>query len=87
MALKISDEHMAVLRKYVAPLYDGKTRGYYADIGLNETRYRWDMFWLAKNRHREVLTKMMDEFYCYANDTHLESALKKLELESREVRG
>jgi protoheme ferro-lyase len=42
-------------------------------------RLRWDMFWAIP---KEVRDPLMDRIYTYANDTHLDTALKRASKES-----
>lgn len=48
----------------------------YEDAGLTLRRACFDVFWTV-NKHSEEVRNMMPEFYKYANDDHLFSALKQ----------
>lgn len=40
-----------------------------------DTRFRWDLFWFIKQDERNSIMK---QIYDYADDTHLNTALKKI---------
>lgn len=76
--LKITSDHYAALRSFLAPLASRipahreavRASGKFQDL---ETRVRWDWFYAA------VPSKWVcDELYPYLNDTHIESALRNL---------
>lgn len=54
----------------------------YAEGGLSDRRTHFDLFWWVNRRAPEV-GSMMTEFYQYANDDHLYTALKALVKELR----
>lgn len=48
----------------------------YAQHGLTECRMHFDLFWWVNRRAN--LKDLMKEFYRYANDNHLHTALKAI---------
>lgn len=53
----------------------------YAQAGLSECRMHFDLFWWVNRR--ADLKGLMKEFYMYANDDHLHTALKAIVKEIR----
>lgn len=47
----------------------------YREQGLSDKRYRWDCLWYSSGKLR---TEWFDRVYQYANDTHIDSALRKI---------
>ena len=72
--MKITARHYDVLRTAIesSPVY-GALLDYRAQ-GLSDTRYRWDCLWAVHNSLRE----WFDQVYQYANDGHIDTALRKI---------
>jgi hypothetical protein len=88
--MKIKPEHLEQLRQAIdaacgtiLPGYAAKIREEYAakfkpeDKRDAEKRIRWDALWCAQ-RTKALPEKFFDEVYKYANDEHLDTALKKV---------
>ena len=50
----------------------------YINDSLTPRRMHFDLFWWVKRRTPEVINELMHEFYKYANDEHLHTALKSV---------
>jgi hypothetical protein len=47
----------------------------YRKAGLSDKRYRWDCFWaIEREQRREWVTRI----YKFANDDHIDTALRKI---------
>lgn len=84
MALKISPEHIQILREAMQPFLNRTTAEVYADAGLSEKRYRWDAFWSAC-KHTPTLNDTVREIYKTCDDTHLDSVFRMLAKERADV--
>jgi ubiquinone biosynthesis protein COQ9 len=71
--MKITQEHLDQLRALVAPLDTAQNRKAYRSAGLSAMRYRWDLLWAAK-----APRELWDAMYRYANDTHIDTALRRI---------
>lgn len=80
--MKITAEHLGLLRTLVAPLDSDETRAAYvagdfprAGVvrGL-DMRYRWDLFHAATRGQGAVV----DTLYAYLTDKHIDTALRSL---------
>ncbi len=47
----------------------------YCELGLSTGRWMWDCVWEIPQGYRN---QFFDEVYQYANDTHIETALRKI---------
>lgn len=83
--LKVSEEHIAILREATAPFMNKDTQEVYAESGLSFTRYIWDALWSARRRSQTV-KDTLDAIYKYADDTHITSVLRMLAKEREDVR-
>lgn len=83
--MKIKPEHIAKLREYLAPFYNKDTQQVYADAGLSVTRYRWDALWAARRHNMQAVGDLITEIYKYANDTHIDTVLRMLANERKDV--
>lgn len=82
--LKVTEEHIQVLREELAPFLNGTTQAVYAEEGLSRTRYIWDALWSARRRSQRV-RDTLDAIYTYGNDTHINSVLDMLAKERAHV--
>lgn len=85
--MKIKDEHYATLKALIVsslePMGDPKAvMRHHVDIyeAAERTKrtMRFDLFWHTNRVKREEMKPLMSEFYRYANDDHLETALKAI---------
>ena len=79
--MKITNEHYQVIKQALAELpkdkvlehaQNVKNAGKFKDFGL---RMRWDLLWASKIGKGDN-SFMMDTIYPYANDEHIDTALK-----------
>lgn len=78
--LKIRPEHVKALREAIKPLASVELFQEYRKRDLTHRRYRWDLVWKSG-------FNVCDLIYPYANDTHLDSALRFLVLEDGSILG
>jgi hypothetical protein len=74
--MKIKPEHYAYMRDAMARVLkdnQGISAASYAAQGLTDRRFRWDLFWAAK-----LSQWVSDNVYKYANDAHLDTALRAI---------
>ncbi len=79
--LKIYPEHLELMRSRIVPLDTRERRQRYVDGDFQfadkvknlAMRYRWDLYWEAFPG--AALSKVI---YLYANDTHIDSALRHI---------
>lgn len=76
--LKITKEHLALLEEMVEAAKSRPTflpLEQYLAAGLTAKRWRWDLVWASpvETRHR-----FFDSVYIYANDDHVDSALRQI---------
>jgi len=84
-AMKVKPEHIEALRTALRPFLNKDTARVYADAGLSPTRYRWDALWSARKLRGEDVGDLITEIYQYANDTHIDTVLKMLAEERKDV--
>jgi len=72
--MKITVEHYDALRIAIesSPVYPRLLD--YRARGLSDKRYRWDCIWAVHNG----LRSWFGEVYQYANDDHIDTALRKI---------
>jgi hypothetical protein len=73
--MKIKPEHYArivEILKAALVKHPDCTRAGYEAVGMSAERHRWDLF-----RAGGGIKFLCDEVYDYANDTHINNALKK----------
>lgn len=78
--MKIKLEHYNVLKSIIGS-FDRELVLAYKALALKlgedpERRFRWDLFTFARRSGTEKL--MIEDIYKYANDTHLDTALKRI---------
>lgn len=73
--MKIKAEHLSLLQSLVAPLDTPALREEYRAAGLSPMRYRWDLLFRVPYHARFPL---IDAMYQYANDTHIDTALRHI---------
>lgn len=71
--MKMKPEHFAILQDAVAKLDTADKRKAYAARGLSARRYRWDLLYASG-----VLEAMSQPLYLYLNDSHIDTALRKI---------
>ena len=80
MALKMTPEHYDILKNGIAatvtanPEYVTKAVAH----GFSTTRIRWDLFWASTFNGQSAELWMTKTLYPYLNDTHIDSALRKI---------
>lgn len=79
--MKITPEHYAALKGMLSQYsHDNREQvlAYKAfKLGKDpEKRFRWDLFTFARRSGAEKI--VMDDIYRYANDNHLDTALKRI---------
>jgi hypothetical protein len=79
--MKITPEDYAVLEKAVRRTLSqtGLTLDNYTSLGLSAKRYRWDMLEKSGIKIGDGKCKHGDvNIYAYANDTHIDTALRRI---------
>ena len=76
--MKIKPEHYNVLKSIISAFDRDKVLAYKAlKLGKDpERRFRWDLFTFARRSGTEKF--MIEDIYKYANDTHLDTALRAI---------
>lgn len=73
---KLTPDHFAHLRAVIREAQakqPTETRAKYEEVGMNAQRHRWDLFHCSK-----VVRYVCDHIYPYANDTHIDAALRAI---------
>lgn len=72
--MKITNEHFLELKIAVesSPVYPELMD--YRARGLSDMRYRWDCVWAVHSS----LKQWFDQVYQYANDDHIDTALRRI---------
>lgn len=71
--MKIQPEHFEVLKSAIK-IHDTEFhRERYKAAGLSDRRYQWDVL-----RHAGCMPFVCDTLYKYLDDSHIESALRKI---------
>lgn len=79
MQLKITPEHYEHLQKVITPLDTRARRTAYKAAGLTAMRYRWDLLRMATTTpYTPPMKWVCDNLYPYLDDTHIDSALRKI---------
>ena len=76
--MKIKPEHYNVLKSIISA-FDREQVLAYKSLKLGkdpEKRFRWDLFYCARRSGTEKF--MIEDIYKYANDTHLDTALRAI---------
>jgi hypothetical protein len=76
--MKIKPAHFDVLRTAVAQLDTSFHRERYKAAELSDKRYRWDLLYHAQRKNIVPEHFVCDTLYIYANDDHLDTALRRL---------
>lgn len=84
-AMKVKPEHIEKLRTYIHPFLSKEEAEAYAAHGLSPMRYRWDAFWRAKQKNKTEMQELIDELYTYVNDDHIDTVLRMLANERKDV--
>ena len=79
--MKIKPEHYATLKGMLSQYSHDNRDAVLAYKALKlgkdpERRFRWDLFTFARRSGAEKI--VMDDIYRYANDTHLDTALRAI---------
>lgn len=76
--MKIKAEHYAALKSIIGSFNREQVLAYKAlKLGKDpERRFRWDLFTFARRSGAEKIA--LEDIYRYANDTHLDTALKRI---------
>jgi hypothetical protein len=79
--MKIKQEHFDYLKKVIEP-HDGQFhRSRYIEAGYTDKQYRWDLLRYAlkqANPDQPSTHWVCDNLYSYMNDTHIDTALRKI---------
>lgn len=73
--MKIKPEHYNHLKNMVTSSRVFPELMDYRERGLSDMRYRWDCLWSINYADRAT---WFDEVYEYANDEHIDTALRKI---------
>jgi hypothetical protein len=73
--MKITAQHYNCLENAITPIMQKTPLANYLEKGLTEKRWRWDLLW---NWDREARTAWVEEVYTYCDDTHIDTALRKI---------
>lgn len=75
--MKMLPEHFDELKMLIECIDTPDRRVMYEAFGItyDSTRYRWDCVWAVP---REARTPLFDRIYAYADDTHIDTALKRI---------
>ncbi len=76
--MKIKPEHLALMRAAFATLDTDFYRSRYVAAGLTTRRFAWDCLHAAQQRGLLPARFVIDTLYQYANDDHIDTALRKL---------
>lgn len=78
--MKMSDEHYKLVEDACTSVlhfaHDAKQR--YKDDGLSDKRFRWDVLHASTINGKKSMYFITDELYPYLNDTHIDTALRKM---------
>lgn len=79
--MKIKAEHYATLKRMLGQYSHDNREALLAHKALKlgkdpEKRFRWDLFYCARMSGTEKF--MIEDIYKYANDTHLDTALRAI---------
>jgi hypothetical protein len=80
--MKITPDHYGTLHTAITRVRAAKLipeRNYYVLQNLTAKRWRWDLLWLAK-REGYLPDRFIDTIYSYANDDHIDTALRRITL-------
>jgi len=92
--MKMKQEHYDALKEQISLFLDKVKQEHgrsfidlhmdYIEQGLSEKRFRWDLWYVSSNNRPP---DFIDELYEYINDTHIETALKRIvkELTEEEI--
>ena len=78
--MKMSREHFEYLESRLARWYTPARLGAYNMKGWSHTRYLHDALY-----NEDLSIWICDNLYGYLNDSHIETALRKIDRKSREV--
>lgn len=81
--MKMSAEHVEILRDAITPHDTAEIRQAYRDGNFpradacknRDARYRWDLFWHAHHRHGSTIAPVLDAGY---KDAHIDTALRSI---------
>ena len=76
--MKIRPEHLKYLSDILKPLDTVEMRNTYRASHLTPRRYRWDLTYSKEARALGVSQWISDNIYQYANDDHLDTALRAI---------
>jgi len=73
--MKIRPEHYEYMRAACATVIaeHPELKSMYTDSGLSDMRFRWDLA-----RRAGLMTWICDNLYSYANDDHIDTALRRI---------
>lgn len=77
--MKIKPEHYEIMRTAILANSRAPTWPQYQACGLSEKRWRWDLCYAARLPDGSSLNAWMcREVYPYANDEHIDTALRRI---------
>jgi hypothetical protein len=76
--VKIRPEHLKHLSDILKPLDTQEMRDTYRTSGLTPRRYRWDLTYSKEARAHDLSNWLCKNIYPYANDEHLDTALRAI---------
>jgi phosphatidylserine/phosphatidylglycerophosphate/cardiolipin synthase-like enzyme len=77
--MKIAPDHFRTLSHAIHQARQGMdTLDEYVRYGLTAKRWRWDLLWRAKRLGFLPERFIEDNIYTYANDDHIDTALRRI---------
>ena len=77
--MKITPQDYADLKAAIVGIFGNRKladiAAMYKDNGLSEKRFRWDLLYSVQSVVRQPI---FDRMYKYANDTHIDTALRRI---------
>lgn len=74
--MKMLPQHFEKLKSMISVADTAELRQSYRDRGLTDQRYRWDLTYVRSDK--AVMRFICDELYQYLDDTHIDTALRKI---------
>ena len=78
--MKIKPEHYATLKEAIRTTLSQNPTSHevYRKEGFTEMRFRWDLLWASKVGEQTISRWISDTIYEYANDEHIDTALRRI---------
>lgn len=73
--MKILPKHLEFMKQAITPILESKPDAWreYRELGRSAARFNWDIA-----RSAGLMPFICDTLYVYANDSHIEAALRKI---------